>query len=316
VNSQPAKRGDKLTKYKEKLVITATTEKGKMNFANLDLRAKGAKPVWIRATAKNGSRTTYQIPCQLKEDKYSEAEITWSNGKNSSCGEGIRVTSNSKKIGYYPNKKSIQIAKVKSLDMAQAPAEMNYYCSSVPNKSSLGYFGIGTSSTEDACIQAQKKCISVHNDCSIATMGEWDLNDSDLKMSFECYDGRQKSFNLLTGRLILEGLQGLGGSIIVPPKVSNDTIDIILGGAALLFGNPCYLQVYHSDEILISPDKNQLTTVNAYESDGGIKVNVLKGDVKLHSTENPDGILASEGKEYFFDGSGSIRPMRQGLTIR
>jgi hypothetical protein len=328
INSRPAKLGDKLTQYDDELTI-APTLGSKNNFANLDLVKKGVKPLWIKATAKDGQRTVYQIPCQLKEDRYAEAEITWSNGKKSVCGEGVRVSPNSRKIANFTNRQDIQMpqaivianAKNIAIDIAQQSPSWNYYCSSVPNSmKGFGNFALETTSIEDACQNSQQECRTYHRkDCSIATMGRWNINDSNLKMSSMCYDNRISEYtSLFTGKSLYKSLKRkrISRITVLPKKIpGDDATTKIITAAFILDGSnfpSCYLQIYSSDKILISPLNNQLTKVNTYGLEDGIKVDVLEGQVELHSTKNPEGILARKGENYFFDGSGLVRREGQG----
>ena len=94
INSQKAQPGNILSKYKDQLAVPAPYG-NEWIFADLDLIKSGVGNLQIRAKAQNNSTTYYYIPCTVKQPQYTESEITWSNGKKSACGEGMRVTNNS-----------------------------------------------------------------------------------------------------------------------------------------------------------------------------------------------------------------------------
>lgn len=96
INSQPAQLGSRLSKYKDRLAVPAPYS-NELIFADLNLVNSGVGNLWIRAKAWNNSTTYYYIPCTVNQSQYTQSEITWSNGKRTACGEGMRVTNNSRR---------------------------------------------------------------------------------------------------------------------------------------------------------------------------------------------------------------------------
>lgn len=297
-------------------------------WAKLRFKDKNGKDMGLEVTAdaKDGNLTTYYMPCTVNVNNKNQAVITWSNGKRSpGCAEGIRFTSNPTRRSSLPKIQTVAIAQGKNSAIKETSNKLQkdrlflkaegdeislrYYCSSVPNSSrGSGHIAAGLTSIEEACQESQETCQNNNNSgCSIATMGEWDINDPDLIMSVTCADGKSSSNRVS------------GAEINAPGRRVDDLIQKLLrellgeeagGLIGEIFGikpKACYLEVYHPDEILISPVGSQETSVvtTGLES-GHIGVNVIKGEVKLRSVENPEGIVASQGNNYVFNGEGSI----------
>lgn len=323
INSQTAQLGNILSKYKDYLAVPAPYG-NEWIFADLDLVKSGVGNLGIRAKAKNNSTTYYYIPCTVNQPQYTESEITWSNGKKSACGEGMRVTNNSGRRSNLPKSQTKQIAQVKNLDKtplflnAQNPPQISlrYYCSSVPDSGrGEDHITAGLTSIEEACQQSQETCKTNNgSECSIATMGEWNLYDPNLVMSVTCADGKSSS-------------QKVSGAEISTPGISNDALiqkllkqllgqfGEFLGGILGIKPQACYLEVYHPDEILISPVNTQQTRVVTTGLESGIiQVDITEGQVKLRSTKETEGITASQGTTYLFTSEGSISQGR-GETV-
>lgn len=318
LNSQPARRGGRLSRYNDVLAVPAPYG-NELIYANLDLVKMGEGKLWIRAKAWNNSKTEYRIPCTINQPQYTQSEITWSNGKRTACAEGVRFTSNSSGNSNLPNSQTTQVAQTKNLDDNQlfltAQARRNrllYYCSSVPNSNrGSGHIAAGLSTIEEACWESQETCQNNNRNsgCSIATMGEWNLNDRDLMMSVSCADG-QSSFKRVSGSQI--SAPGTSGDVLI-----QQMLEELFGEMGGLIGQiigiqlkACYLEVYRPDEILISPDNSRRTTiVTTGLENGTIQVNVIEGQVNLRSMNNPEGIKGSQGDSYIFnERRGSIFP--------
>ena len=145
-------------------------------------------------------------------------------------------------------------------------------------------------------------------------MGEWNLYDPNLVMSVTCADGKSSSKKVC-------------GEEISAPGISNDALiqkqlkellgqfGEFLGGIFGIKPQACYLEVYHPDEILISPVNTQQTRVVTTGLESGlIQVDVTEGQVKLRSTKETEGITASQGTTYLFTSEGSISQGR-GETV-
>jgi hypothetical protein len=316
INDKPAKIKDQLSKYRDNLAVPAPFSNEKI-YANLDLIKKGVGKMWIQAKAWNGSTTYYWIPCTLHQPKYTEAEFTWSNGDKAVCGEGMLVTSNSRRHSSLPNHQTPLIAQADKMGKnkffltAQHKSDVRYYCSSVPNSGNgSGKIVAGLTSIEEACQQSQEVCESKNNGCSIATMGEWNLNDSDLTMTVTCSDGKSSSKRVSGSEINAPGSSFEDLVRKLSKDLGLDSLDSII--TSFLGAKACYLEVYSPDEVLISPVNNQQTIVQTTGLEGNkIRVDVKEGQARLRSssTKLSDGVIANQGDIYIFNGEngeGSI----------
>lgn len=314
INEEPATLGSRLSQYKDFLAVPASAQ-NQSSFADLNLVKSGSGNLWLRAKAWNQRTTYYYIPCTLVQPQYSQAEMTWSNGISTACGEGMQVTTNPAGSAKMPNDQLLLSSQTSYLVENQLFSQASdnrsswrYYCSSVADSGNgAGHIAAGLTSIAAACQQSQQTCETENGSgCSIATMGEWNINHADLMMSVTCADGNSES-----RRVSGTEVEALGSS---PAALVQRLLEDLLGElghtiAELLGIQPeaCYLQVYAPDDILISPVSTEETTVQTtgLVSDQ-IQVEVIKGRVKLRSTEEPEGIIANPGDSYTFNGEGSI----------
>jgi len=293
-----------------------------LRFYNSGGRDMGTK---IDAIPQKGL-TKYMMPCKALVSGGSDFTVTWENGQGRACDKGLKVTSKdfdkftqgSPQIIFLAQKdKSILKVNLdtsrwnpKALSMAQVDdADIRYYCSALP-ASGGGSAGMaaGFNSVEEACNQATQKCLKNNSgsDCLIETMGEWSINDPELMTSVTCKNGKSS-------------LKRVRGSEINDPGSSNNTIlqDLLeqlfgqAGGflSSILGLKPkaCVLDVYHPDEIIISPVNSQQAVVQVKDVENGrVQVDVREGQALLRSTQSPTGIVANQGESYFFDEEGAI----------
>lgn len=289
---------------------------------NVDLKLK------FNAVAHNSGTTRYLMPCKAVTSGGSNFVVTWEDGKGSGCGKGLKVTSKdssyssqrpfSQIVAVTQKNKSIlepnfdpKIWKEKSDLKAQlGDSDTRHYCSALPNAGG-GSAGMsaGFSSMEEACNNATQKCLKNNNDreCSIETVGEWSINDPELMTSVTCENGKSSrkrvrgsdisdpssSTNAILNDLLKQLLGDLGG---------------ILSGLLNLKPGTCVLEVYHPDEVVISPTQNQQTVVQATDVGNGIvQVDVQEGQALIRSTQSPTGMVANQGESYLFNGEGAIR---------
>jgi hypothetical protein len=319
IDSNPARVGNKLTRYKSTLEIPAPPSTNNEIFADLDLvQIKRKLATSIRAKGQNGSITWYYIPCTVGKSKDSVLQIQWSNGKKSACGEGMRFAKNPDryfKHSKLPINQPTYIAQAGNTEKNRFPLltqasndSLRYYCSSIPDfGNGSGKISAGLTSIDEACQESQNICESKNtNGCSIATMGEWNINDSDLVMSVACSDGKSTS-----KRVSGSEINAPGGTIEdlllkLSKSLGLSSFENIL--QSFLKTKACYLEVYYPDEILISPIDSQKTTVETTGLENGIAVEVLEGQAQLRSSDLPEGIIANSGNSYIFNGNGYVYP--------
>jgi hypothetical protein len=300
----------------------------------------------IDAIARNGL-TKYYMPCKAILSGNSAAVITWETGQGRGCEKGIKVTSRDRTISQQPFSQSQPLARRESpwlesgvfnslglvqesnnllqlnlvsevsSAVAQVPlprvdssADLRYYCSTLPisGRGSAG-MAAGFSSEEEACKQATEKCLKNNSgaNCSIQTMGEWSVNDSELISSIKC-ENRRSSYKKLRGADISDpNSSGIN-------EILKDTLEKTLGqlgellsGVLKLKPGTCILEVYHPDDVVISPVTSEQTVVEAVDNGNGtVIVTVQEGKALLRSTQSPEGTVANPGETYVFNGEGSI----------
>lgn len=327
---RPARIGDKLLKLKNKLTVVASTSNQSI-FANLVLRKDKYADTTIHAIAQNGSSTTYSIPCEIELKPPSKTTIAWSDGKKSVCQEGVTISNRSsnrfsmlKKInnispicseemtlgknGSEILDKNQSFLESQAIDnLASHERDLRYYCSSVPNYGDNGGKIVIGKSIDEVCEKSQRICENSNSQgCSIATMGEWNINDPILKISRSCTDGtlnskrvsgsevtlHENNFENFIENLLEESLGEVGSKIanIINPKSENTA---------------CYIHIYRPDEVIISPIVDGETIVLTTGLDNGqIQIDVMKGKVNILSTNNQ--IDATEGETYIFSEEGSV----------
>jgi hypothetical protein len=298
--------------------------------ATLRFKDKHNKDMGMKVDAKpRNGLTKYRMPCKVLLENFGESLITWEDGKGRGCERGIHVSSNnqnraqqtSSQYGFLvQDNKNILKSEFNTVHwqaktfflMAQADVDdIRYYCSALPT-SGGGSAGIsaGPNSIEEACTQASKTCLVKNrgSDCSFATMGEWSATDPELMVSVTCADGKSSS------KLVR------GSEVGAPEADSNELIlsllselgsfGEVLGKLLGIEPKACFLDVYYPDEVIISPVDSRETIVQTADiGSSKVQVYVQKGEARLRSTQQPNGIIASENQTYIFngtDGSSSI----------
>jgi len=292
----------------------------------------------VKAISHNNALTKYKVPCTVQVENYAKAIITWESGSGRACDTGMSVTSKSSPTSqkvvphssFLANEsKDLSEANPKAVNwntkaLLKAEAEddnIRYYCSALPSSGS-GSAGMaaGLGSIKLACGQAAVSCIknnsdtndNSNSDCWIETMGEWNINDPELMTSVTCKNGKS-SYKILSG-----------ADISNPNNAARDDFNAALGdfleqvlgkrGRTLaellkLKSGACVLEIYHPDEVLISPVTSQQTVVQVADvGNGNVEVNVQEGQALLRSTQSPEGIEASQGQTYILTGDGVINP--------
>jgi hypothetical protein len=245
----------------------------------------------IKAVPHNG-RTTYRFPCSTELNKNGEAFIDWEDGESRACERGIRAMSGKNGTKMSGDKVLSKMAS----SIAQNNDDRRYYCSALPNAGGHGGgITMGETSIVKSCSQAMEQCKGNDSggeiNCSLQTMGEWAVNDPKLMVSNTC--GRRRFSQIINGSdsqvlALLERLK----------KGSQ-------------FDN-CFLDVYHPDEIIISPESSQRTSVRTTGLGGNLKIEILAGNAMLRSIAHPNGLIAKEGQIAVFDRQGTIRPSTEG----
>lgn len=316
--NEPAEIDRELRKNKDALSVSGS------GFARLRFFSPGEyMNTYVDAEALNGT-TIYSFPCKLGHNKGSKAIITWEvkGTTKRACESGIRVTSSdsgNSRISYHNfqpftvvaqkhirlpiQQASDPVRRNKELSIALTSDNIRYYCSALSDTGQRG-IGFGETSIEESCDNAMNKCRESSNgsDCALITIGEWSANDPELlMMSLTCGGAKPSSKKVSSSNVNINTLTELFRNKL----------------PGLLGMNPeaCFLDVYHPDEIIISPVDSQKTIVQSTDIGGGrVQVKVIDGQVWLRSTNQPEGVKANKGDIYTFDGKGVISKDRRSPT--
>jgi hypothetical protein len=240
-----------------------------------------ASRVAIQTTLKAEQRrnqdgtTIYSFPCNLGHKNGIKAIVTWEvkGTTKRACESGMRVTSSDRgnsRISHHSFQpfevaalKDISLSKLQASDTVRSNKELSialtsddtrYYCSALANAGQRGRgIGFGETSIDESCDNAIKECRESSNgsDCALITMGEWSVNDPELlMMSLTCGGGKPSS-------------KKVSGSDVNINILVNTLLGDLVGGWLGLKPETCFLDVYHPDEIIISPVDNQKTVVES-----------------------------------------------------
>lgn len=302
------------------------------DWSNHDMNLK------VKAISHNNALTKYKVPCTVKVENYAKAIITWESGSGRACDTGMSVTSKSssasQKVAPHINflaygSKDVSEADPKAMNwntkaLLKAEVEddnIRYYCSALPS-SGRGAAGMaaGLESIKLACGQAAVSCIknnsdindNSNSDCWIETMGEWNINDPALMTSVTCKNGKS-SYKILSGADISNpnnaARADFNAALANFLEQVFDKWGRTLAELLKLKSGACVLEIYHPDEVLISPVTSQQTVVQVADvGNGNVEVNVQEGQALLRSTQSPEGIEASQGQTYILTGDGVINP--------
>lgn len=321
LEEEPAEINRELRKNKDALSVSG---KG---FARLKFFSPGEyMNTYVDAAALNGT-TIYSFPCNLGHKNGSKAIVNWEvkGTTKRACESGMRVTASDRgnsRISHHSFQpfevaalKDISLSKLQASDTVRSNKELSiamtsddtrYYCSALANAGQRGRgIGFGETSIEESCDNAMKECRESSNgsDCALITMGEWSVNDPELMMSLTCGGGKPSSKKV-------SGSENINTSLT---ELFRNKLQGLLG----MNPEACFLDIYHPDEIIISPVDSQKTIVQSTDvGKGRVQVKVLAGQAWLRSTNKPEGIKANQGDIYTFNGQGVISKDRGSPTPR
>lgn len=236
--------------------------------------------------------TEFWYPCKGKLGAFT---IAWKGNGGSSC-QDFTVSPGYDREASLDSWENTSVAQVnksflnaqqRSIDI-DLPSDIEY-CNAVAD-SGKGW-GFGSSldqvlSGKSPCETALEKCseTSEGSDCSVTSWATWKLRDRDLIASRQCDrstpTSRRETGITIATRVLLEFLQE----------------------ALRSQASSCELNVYRSDEIIISPVNDQLTLVHTDRSeDGAIVVNVIAGAVEIRAAANLQApVTVSTGNRIFY----------------
>ncbi|MBN3907093.1 MAG: hypothetical protein HWQ35_11175 [Nostoc sp. NMS1] len=229
-------------------------------------------------TVPKPTPSEYRFPCRVSGGTFT---LGWRNaGENidRGCASGVRVGTNSVKSSLLPALNIFNSASItKSVKQDQTVNDDSVlYCGANPKS---GFFVTYSGIADDSCQQTIEKCISENgsSECTLASMGEWNLNDLELNAELLCSKGpiRRHSNGSEMSNLLDELTQWV---------VSQELTD-------------CAFNVYTPREQIIRPGNGQ-TLIRGIDTGSDILIDVLIGTVYITSINNTLGLPVKAGQRY------------------
>ncbi len=118
----------------------------------------------------------------------------------------------------------------------------------------------------------------------MASLGEWNVNDPDLVVSMQCASNKSTEISARTR-------QG-NGSVIDKLLLEIEQMSLFIKAIN------CVPSIYHPNELIVSPVKDELTLIQTNNVNGNLEINVLVGSVNIVSVKRPTGLKVSKGFSY------------------
>jgi hypothetical protein len=231
--------------------------------------------------------SAYTFPCKVEGSVY----IGWRQ-QVGSCSHGLWVVP--VVSGLHSSKATSSASK--NLLQAQAVTnQVRYYCSTVAT-SKIGQWitSAGLSSLETTCQEATQKCEeTTGSKCLVASLGDWSVNDPNLVVSMQCASNK-------TTEILARTRQGNGLGM---DRLLSEITQMSQG----VNGLNCAASIYHPNEIIVSPSKDELTLIQTNDNGGNPEINVLVGSVNIVSVARPSGFKVDKGFRYSLRGNRLTR---------
>jgi hypothetical protein len=247
----------------------------------------------VQLGPNNSRNSEYLFPCTASG---GTGTIGWGLTRSDSGECGLLVIrGGTARISNFPRSLSRYIAQLhkvlpKGFSISQDASQTQYYCGALANSGEGEWGSAVDSSWQEACQNAVQECqASTQNgECSVATLGDWDVTDPSLMVSLAC-----------TQRIVLTNRNMISGS-----EVSEKLSDFERLYRPIHSKN-CLPIVYGSDDVIVSPATNGLTLIQTKNTDGNIEVDVLVGSINLISAKRSAGLFLDKGAGYY-NGDGRI----------
>lgn len=219
----------------------------------------------------------YRLPCRVDGGTFT---LGW-RGANEiddrGCEDGVQAGSSSFEGTPLSSLKLLDsIQATKSLSLAQAAPNSVLYCGARPKD---GLLMAASGVNDDSCQEIVQRCTEANggNDCTLVSMGKWNLSDPNLNAVMECTKGplRGQANGLQMGNVLSDLTQ----------RAASDN----LAG--------CAFNVYAPGEQIIKPGSGQ-TLIRGTDTGKGINVDVLIGSVVIKSINRPLGVTIKAGQRY------------------
>ncbi|MBE9034320.1 hypothetical protein [aff. Roholtiella sp. LEGE 12411] len=280
-DSGRAKPGQRMQQYKDAVGVPGS----KTSLSRLSLRNQTDGQIGALVKAGPASITSvYTFPC-----KVSGSVLYGWRQHGGSCSNGLWVVPVGPELqgSKVPSSNTDTAIASKNLLKAQASTDLvKYYCSTVAN-SKIGQWitSAGLLSPDVACQEATQKCeASTGSKCVVASLGEWSVKDPDLVVSMQCASNKTTEILARTDRG--------NGSVI--DKLLSELEQM----SQAVRGINCVAGIYHPNELIVSPAKDELTLIQTNDIGGNVEINVLVGSVNIVSTAKPNGLKVQKGFRY------------------
>ena len=280
-DSGSAKPGQRMQQYKDAVGVP----KSKKSLSRLSLRNQTDGQIGALVKAGPASvSSVYTFPC-----KVSGSVLYGWRQHGGSCSDGLWVVPVGSELqgSKVPSSNTDTAIAFKNLLKAQASTDLvKYYCSTVVD-SKIGQWitSAGLLSPEIACQEATQKCeASTGSKCLVASLGEWSVKDPDLMVSMQCSSNKTTELLAYTDR----------GNGSVVDKLLSELVQM----SQAVRGINCAASIYHPNELIVSPAKDELTLIQTNDIGGNLEINVLVGSVNIISTAKPNGLKVQKGFRY------------------
>ncbi len=250
--------------------------------ATLDFLFKESS-VWKYAgyraeTVPQPTPSEYRLPCRENGGTFKLSWRSAAGNLDRGCGEqGVQAGPSSFEGAPLSSLKLLNsIQATKSLNLAQAAPSSVLYCGARPKD---GLFMAASGVNDDSCQEIVQRCTEANggSECSLVSMGEWNISDPNLNAVMECDKGP------LRGQA--NGSQMANVLSDLTQRAASDSL------------TGCAFNVYAPGEQIIKPGSGQ-TLVRGTDTGTGINVDVLIGSVVIRSITKPLGISVKAGQRY------------------
>jgi hypothetical protein len=228
-------------------------------------------------TVPRPTPSEYRLPCRAGGGTFTLGWGSAGENKERGCEEGVPAGPSSFEGAPLSSLKLLNsIQATKSLNLAQAAPSSVLFCGARPK---LGLFVAASGVNDESCQEIVQRCTEANggSECSLVSMGKWDISDPNLNAVMECDKGplRGQANGSQMGNVLSDLTQ----------RAASDSL------------TGCAFNVYAPGEQIIKPGSGQ-TLVQGTDTGRGINVDVLIGSVVIRSISKPLGISVKAGQRY------------------
>lgn len=271
----PAQIGSTLQRYNDTLLVNGNSETHAIlrffSDTNQDLN------MYVK-TVLHSQSALYHYPCTIRNGAHI---FGWGLATRRACEQGLQVIGGNP-LAQIPQTPKPFIAQFdKGLLFSQSYPRQIYYCSVL---SPAGDSWLGMKSGEP-CQTPLETCQRSASQCTPTTMGHWWTNTPEVTANLECAASPPLT------------VTGSGDDL-------KDLITQLHQSAIAQGRTDCILQVYHPDDVIVTPADNATVTsqtgdeeiiVKSYDTGACPEISVINGTVLVKSAQRPEGTLVTPG---------------------